>query len=119
MRFLFCFLLAFLLLGVNVRAYACEHSANTTEITLVADSHSSSISYSKDSSHKSQRVGLKIMQLNYCCTGVGMICCLSVSNTLNLTESIYLLSEEILLQSDNYKSYVAYTLQRPPCTTVA
>ncbi len=114
MRFLSILVFAFMLLSVNSDVFACEHSNDNSEITQV----SSSYSFKKDSLHNIQRISHKVIQVSYCCTGVGMICCISVTNTLNLNKPIHQYSEEVIPQSDNYKSYVAYTQQRPPCSTV-
>lgn len=113
MRFLSILVLAFMLLSVNSDVFACEHSNDNSEITQV----SSSFPFKKDSLHNTQRISHKVIQVSCCCTGVGMICCIGVTNTLNLNKPIHQYSEEVVPQSDNYKSYVAYTQQRPPCST--
>lgn len=125
MRFLTLILLALTLMIFNGHVSACEHSSDTTEITSLSVSHSS---YRQSSlhSHKTHSVGSnlvkvspKLMQVDYCCTGVSMICCLNVSCAITLSKPVCLFSERVLPKSDNYKSYVAYTLQRPPCSSVA
>jgi beta-lactamase regulating signal transducer with metallopeptidase domain len=107
MRLLLTLLLGFMLLGFNSQAFSCEHDSAAAKIT------SSSV-------HKHQ-VGTtaavhKIAHIGYCCTGVGMVCCLTVPNSLIIINSHHRVSEELYFQDSNYKSYVAYTLQRPPCT---
>lgn len=112
MRFLSLALLALFLLGFSVGAYSCEHASNTTVTTVVQKSHNFH-------SHKVVRVSSQEQSIGSCCSVSGMTCCLSVTNALTIVQPSYRVSEELFLQSDNYKSFVSYTLQRPPCDLVA
>ncbi|MDY6419776.1 MAG: hypothetical protein SPK70_09790 [Succinivibrio dextrinosolvens] len=114
MRFLSLLLFALMLLFVNGRVYACEHSSDSVEIVGSSVSYSS---YKKETIHKTYGSKARILQINYCCSGIGMSCCLSVSNTLNFSKSIHQFSERRSSQTDNYKSYIAYMQQRPPCSS--
>ncbi len=109
MRIICLALLALFLLGFNAKVYCCEHAVDTTEITLVQNSHNS---------HKAIRGSPLEQGIGLCCSGLGMTCCMTVTNTLNISKPVYRVSEEMYLQDDNYKSFVAHTLQRPPCDQV-
>lgn len=111
MRFLCLALLALFLLGFNARAFSCEHTSDTTEAIVVQKSHNF---------HIRKTVGVSPLEksIGSCCSSFGMTCCLTVTNAINIVQPSYRVSEEIFLQADNYKSFVSYTLQRPPCNLV-
>ncbi len=121
MRFLSLFLLFILLLNPSAQASACEHSVSPAELSQVLGRYSFIKAFFQENDCDSQnyRISPKISHINFCCTSGVMNCCLSVTNTLTLIKSIHQISEKIVPESDNYKSYVAYTQQRPPCQTVA
>ena len=111
MRFLCLALLALFLLGFNARAFSCEHASDTTVTTVVQKSHNYHL-------HKTVGIFAPEKSIGSCCSSLGMTCCLTVTNAINIVQPSYRVSEEIFLQADNYKSFVSYTLQRPPCNLV-
>lgn len=107
MRLLITLLLGLMFLGFNSQAFSCEHEKSGEQTV--------SVMFHKYKTGTNTAVH-KLAHFSQCCTGIGMVCCLTVPNSLIIASSHHLVSEELYLQDINYKSYVVYTLQRPPCT---
>lgn len=114
MRFVLFFLTLFCLVGAPLKALCCEHSGVSAAAVMTAVEKNDKTIKSHPAEHK-HKIQFSSGYTPLCCSGVGMVCCLAVPNSLIIINSNHHVSEELYFQDSNYKSYVAYTLQRPPC----
>lgn len=116
MRLVFFFLTLICLVGAPLKALSCEHSGVSPAVEQMTAVNKNDKTVNLHQVKHSPQIKLASGCTPLCCTGVGMVCCLTVPNSLIIINSHHHVSEELYFQDSNYKSYVAYTLQRPPCT---
>jgi len=114
MRLIVTLILGLILLGFNSQAVACEHGSQ--EIISQQDVISTASFNHHVQSISGSALTVNNLHIDYCCSAAPSICCLAVPFSLRVVKSADSISEEISHKRNNYKSFVAYTMQRPPCS---
>ncbi len=99
-------ILVFLLMGVYAPAFSCEHEMSAAGETVIEHSH-------YQGRHKTTSSS-EFAYAGHCCTGTGMVCCISVPNYLRVNKPAHSFCEDVFSSQSIYKSYSACTPQRPP-----
>ena len=112
MRLFLTLILGFMLMIFN-QAYCCEHSTDSTSVV-----HIENIQKKHSPKHRTNMTVQHFAHMGNCCTGIGTVCCLTVSNSSIIHKAHHLVSEAIELHSELYQSYKSRTEPRPPCSPI-